>query len=103
MAVTITVDDLENATDASTEEATRLLPVCSAIVTRYASGAPDAIHNEAVIRLAGYLRNQTPGLQVEKIGDLGVIQPSNQSLMLRHSGASGLLTPFRVRTCGPIG
>ena len=43
--------------------AARLGPVVAALVERYASGAPTAIKDEAVIRAAGWLHGNKPGLR----------------------------------------
>ena len=55
MAVTITAADLATAIGKKLEIATRLLPVASILVERYAPNAPTEIQNEAVIRTSGWL------------------------------------------------
>ena len=58
MAITLTSAALATAIKKPLEVAERLLPVASALVTRYGPLAPDAIQNEAVIRCSGWLANQ---------------------------------------------
>ena len=99
---------LANATSAlaaavgcSEAVAARLGPTAAALVERYASGGPTAIKDEAVIRAAGWLNGNKPGLR--KIG-AGVIdiEYSGEQSALRHSGAMALLSPWKVRRAGAI-
>lgn len=94
MAVNLTAEVLAHAiritstptTTLTTEQAvtvTRLLAASTAMVTNYAEDAPDAVANEAVIRLAGWLHDQPPGRQ--NADALGL------------SGARSMLGPWRVR------
>ena len=63
---------------------TRLLASSTASVDDYAPNAPEAIANEAVIRLAGWLYDAVPGrVSTDPMG---------------ASGARALLAPFRDRT-----
>lgn len=60
MAVTITASDLAGAirigsSPDETAQATRLLTYANEAVTLHAPDAPDTAHNEAAIRVAGYL------------------------------------------------
>ena len=55
MAVTIQADALATELNIPPTTAARLLPVATEMVTRYAPQAPDAMANEGVIRLAGYM------------------------------------------------
>ena len=100
MAVTITRDQLAVALRLATSDGTaaalpvgqletvaRILAVSTAMVEGYAS-APDAIHNEAVIRLSGYLYDVAPGA------------PSSVKSPLLHSQAASLLTRYRPRRLG---
>ena len=107
MAVTITAADLATAIGKKPEIATRLLPVSSILVERYAPNAPTEIQNEAVIRCSGWLANQPASAcsrdQVALPGGLGQIfafRPSTGAL--RGSGAMGLLSTFKVRRGGLI-
>ena len=64
MAVSLTVEQLLQAlrlgtSDQETDQAKRLLAYATEAVTRHVPGEiPDAISNEAVIRLSGYLFDQ---------------------------------------------
>ena len=99
MAVTLTVGDvavaIRAATDASNVPAPVaavlgfLVPAGSAIVLDYAPDAPDAIHNAALIRLAGWLYDADP-------------TDSRISNALEVSGASAMLSRWRVQRAGAI-
>ena len=68
----------------------RVLASATAIVERYAPDAPDAIHDEAAIRLAGFLYDAPPGA-------------SNRFTNPFHdSGAQALLAHYRVLTAYKI-
>ena len=90
MAVTITARELSNALRADPDnpgtfpQIERLLPVATAIVETYSNDAPDAVQNEAVVRLAGYLYDQP-------------FAPQGQtySNALRNSGAAAILALYR--------
>ena len=65
MAVTLTLEQVAGAIrvetpleEPDTSIVTRLLAVGTELVTEFAPDAPDAVQNEAVIRLAGYLYDQ---------------------------------------------
>ena len=61
-----------------------------ALVERYAPDAPPAVQNEAAIRS-------------EVTGDVRTTFDGARSLgALRHSGAMGLLSPWKVRRAGAI-
>ena len=103
MAVTLTADVLAGAIGADRETADRLLPVASALVERHAPNAPEAVQNEAAIRCAGWLA-QAPssGLRHYQIGAaISTFTPSMTSAV-RHSGAAGLLSPWKVRRAGAV-
>ena len=104
MAVTIDAATLAAATGIDATDAERLLATASALVTKYGADAPDAIDNEAVIRVAGYLQSQPKAaLRAESVGPIETqYAPSRQSA-LRHSGAMSLLSPFKVRRGGLVG
>ena len=110
MAVTITQDELitalagdamrigtlfAEAYAAASVAGRRTFPVVAALVDRYAPDAPDAISNEAAIRVAGYLAYQPPDArQSEQYSVLGVqfsIRHNPRQLSaLRDSGAMAL-------------
>ena len=96
MAVDLTVAQLSNAlrlgdTAEELEIVTRLLGVASALVSVYAPNAPDAIANEAAVRLAGYLFDQ-PTAPAR----------SSHANALRNSGAAALLASWRVQRATPL-
>ena len=91
MAVTITAVELRAAlrlgdTPEETTEATRLLATATELVTNHAPDAPDAVANEAVVRLAGYLFDQPFSPSTERYANA-----------FRNSGAASLLVRYRVR------
>ena len=69
----------------------RIAATARAMVERYASDAPDAIHDEAYVRLAGWLFDVDPS----------GASPGGPSA-LRASGAAALLAPYRNRRGGLI-
>ena len=101
MAVTLTVTALAAAirvgdTAEETGQVTRLLSYSTQAVARHLDTAyattPEAVVNEAVIRLAAYLYDQPHagrGLQY--------------SASLRNSGAATMLLPYRVHRAGIVG
>ena len=101
MALTLTVQELSSAIrlgDSAEElaEATRLLAyVTAAISTHLADAyedAPEAVVNEAAIRLAGYLFDQPNAGRGLSFANAG-----------RNSGAWAILLPFRVHRAGSTG
>ena len=97
MAVTLTAAELAAAlrmgdSAEETAEATRLLGYATGAVTKHADAAPDTAHNEAAIRLAGYLYDQPFAPR----GD-------GYAASLRNSGAASILLPYRVRRAGTVG
>ena len=96
MAVTIALLDLPDAIriGSSTEEvaaATRLLATASAMVLKWAPDAPDAIHNEAVVRLSAWMFDVGGGSGLEQMG-------AKYSRPMTSSGAAHLLAPWRAHT-----
>ncbi len=93
MAVTVTQAELSAAlrlgdSTEETAEVTRLLSYATLAVAKYAD-APDAIANEAAIRLAGYLYDQPNAGRGVAFANA-----------LRNSGAAGILLPYRVHRAG---
>ena len=78
----------------------------SAMVEKYAPGAPQAVKDEAVIRMAGYLAQADfGGFRSEGQGVGGTPGPeyvTNHAPAFRNCGAAMLLTPWRVRRAGVI-
>ena len=96
MAVTLTVPELLAAlrlgeTEAETEQATRLLAYATVAVEKHVPEAPDAVHNEAVIRLSGYLFDQP-------FSTRGAAFTNS----IRNSGASAILLPYRIHRAGSV-
>lgn len=96
MAVTLTVQQLSyqlrlvaDTTDTVEEPQlsvlTGLLDTATALVNRYAPHAPDAVHNEAATRLAGFLYDVPPG------------QAGRMQNPIRDSGAMALLSSYRIQ------
>ena len=72
-------------------EADRLLAYASATVVKHAPDAVDVAHNEAVVRLAGYLFDQPNAGR-------GVVHAD----ALRNSGARSILLPYRTHRAGAV-
>ena len=94
MVVTLTIAELTAAmrlSDSPEElaEATRLLAYATEAVTQHVPTAPDAVHNEAVRRLAGYLYDQPEAARGDAYANA-----------LRNSGAARMLLPYRVHRAG---
>ncbi len=98
MAVTLNEAELAAAINGKPAVASRLLPVVTELVERYAPDAPDSIQNEAAIRAAGWLADMTPNLNI-KTGSITIRKTrfKGESSALAHSGAAGLLSSWRVR------
>lgn len=100
-ATTCIRDALGVGTD---DEAQRLAAAASALVERYAPGAPQALRNEAVIRCAGWLREAPSGpVRSEATGEIRTsFDRESARSALRGSGAMSLLTTWKVRRAGAI-
>ena len=74
-------------------------------VRTYAPSAPEQIHREAIVRLAGYLWGSDFGGIVSEtsVADAKVEYVVNHGNAFRNSGAAGLLSSWRVRRAGAIG
>ena len=70
----------------------RIEATAKALVVDYAPDAPDAIHNESFVRLAGWLYDADPSGS----------SPGGPAA-LRASGAMSLLRLYKVRRAGLIG
>lgn len=97
MAVTISrqelqhalrVEGADSATSAESIEVARILASTTVLVERHAPDAPDAIHNECVVRASGWLFDLNPA-QRTAAGDV-----------LRQSGGLALMLPWRVHRAG---
>ena len=94
MSVTITAAALAAAIRAGessdeTAEVTRLLAYATEAVERYAPDAPDTVHNEATVRLSGYLYDQ-PNTSAR----------AGYADALHNSGAASMLSVYRVHRAG---
>ena len=69
----------------------RIAATATAMVEQYAPDAPDTIHNESFVRLAGWLFDSDPSGAT----------PGGPAAM-RASGAASLLSPYKVRRGGLI-
>ena len=92
MAVTLTVTQLAEAirvgtTAEETAQVTRLLAVATQLVTDFTDTAPDVLHNEAVVRIAGYLYDAPT---------------TAYGAALTNSGAAALLIKYRAQRAGRI-
>lgn len=102
--VTLTIDELADATTMSAADARRLLGVAARVVCDYAPAAPTPLLNEAVIRFAGYLHGSDyGGVRREQIGPKEVEYVANHAAAFRNSGAAALLTRYKVRRAGAVG
>ena len=94
MAVTMTAGELVaalrlNNTPEEQAEVTRLLAFASEAVVKHAPTAPDATHNEAARRLAGYLFDMPEAGRGDAYANA-----------MRNSGAARMLLPYRVHRAG---
>ena len=71
-------------------EAERLLPVCRAIVEKYAPDAPEAVGNEAIIRICGYFAEARFG---------GFIVSNQTKIPLHQVARGGLQKQRRSSAC----
>ena len=97
MAVTLTAAQLAAAlrlgdSTEETAEAIRLLDYTRRAVFKHAPEATDTIHNEAAIRLAGYLFDQPNAGRGMSFAHAG-----------RFSGAWAILLPYRIHRAGSAG
>ena len=103
MAVTILAADVAAAAQLDEPTGTRLLAVATALVERFAPDAPEAIQNEAAIRVCGWLAHTAPGSIAQvTTGPRTTEYAVGQKGALRHSGAMSLLSPWKVRRAGAI-
>ena len=80
--------------------ALRLFNIAKGLVERYAPTCPDDVHNEALLRTAGYLHADDPALRVlrsVKVPDALEVEPRAPGSAVRLSGAGALMSPWRVR------
>lgn len=101
MAVTLNEGDVATELSVSTETASRYFSVAREMIRRYvgASAVPDAIENEAVLRVVGYLNQSShnPALVSQRVDDLSVRFTPRLTGILTRSGAEALLSSFVTR------
>ena len=103
MPVTIDADTLVTALGVDLPTATRLLAVASAVVNDYAPAAPDAILDEAVRMISGWILGKSRGsIRAESAGPFRISYNTMQQSPLRHSGAMALLTPYKTHRAAVI-
>ncbi len=89
--------------ESNQDRAERILSVVSDIVDDYAPEAPEAVANEAAIRLGGYLAQADYGtIRDESLGPHSVTYQTNHAMLFRTSGAMALLTRYRERRAAVI-
>ena len=100
MAITLTLPELRAAlrlgdSVAENAEAQRLLTYATETITRHLGNSftdtPDAIVNEAAVRVAGYLYDRPLAPRGAGYGNA-----------LRNSGAASALLPWRVHRAGAV-
>ena len=97
MAVTVDDAALAAATGLPAATAERLLPVVTEMIERYAPAAPEAVQNEAAIRVSGWLADSpASGLYEAEVGERSfrLARPTLTGA-LRSSGAMALLRPYK--------
>ena len=97
---------LAAAVGSSESVAERLGPVGAALVEAEASGAPQEIKDESVVRCCGWMFQSTPGLSDSKLsaGPVDIVRTFSPGYSaLRHSGSMALLSPWKIRRAGRIG
>ena len=85
-------DGVTEPTGAVAVVLSRIGAAATAMVERYAPNAPDAIHDEAYVRVVGWLYDSDP-----------TGASPGGPVALRSSGAASLLGPYKVRRGGLIG
>ena len=103
-ALGIAVADATDKTDPGIVEATRLLAIGKALVCAYLRGGdcPDVIRDEAVIRVAGHVKDRrTFGIQEGRLKPGAAVQMDLSPAAagsVRQSGAGALLAPWVRRS-----
>ena len=105
-ALKLAVQELASATGLEGHAlASRFGPVAGELIQRYAPGAPQAVKNEAVVRVIGWISEQ-PAFALRRTeneeGQEVEYQTAQNMSALRHSGAMALLTSWKIRRGGAI-
>ena len=108
MAVTLDAAVLAKAIGAKLpadqEAVERLRAVAGQAVEDYAPDAPEALQNEACLRISGYwFGSDFGGIERESLGPQDFTYARNHADAFRRSGAAMLLTRYRVRRAGLAG
>ena len=99
----ISAGELAPLIDVDATRAGHLLAAAWPMVERYAPLAPDGVLREAVVRCAGYLKEQpAASIRSESVGDLSTGYAPTHLSALRNSGAMALLTSWKIRRGGAI-
>ena len=109
MAVTITAQEVQDELSQTSAAPLNLkfqrrFDVAREAVQKYVGtdGAPDAVMNESVLRVVGYL-NESPNAAVSSYsGAVATSFMPGARAALRYSGAMSLLSPYRIRRGGVI-
>ena len=105
MAVSVTLPQVREVVETGMPDQalSRVLATATAQVERYAPDAPEGLQNEAAIRIVGYLVEQpASALRSREIGQLKEAYAVTHVNSLYHSGAAGLLAPWRVHRAGAV-
>ena len=106
-AITMTIAQVRFATGIGTltdTDATRLGSMAAELVERYASSAPDGVKLEAAMRCVGWWAQSAAfPVSSRSFGTAGSVDYALTRLNpLLHSGASMILTPWRIHTMGVV-
>ena len=105
MAVTLTVAQFKDRANSGNPDSilNPILEAAKVLVERYAPEAPEAVQNEATVRLASWLE---PPPSSEPVTEVGEVKQSadgrNYRLGFHRSGAQDLLSPWRVIGSGTV-
>ena len=97
----LTADDLRERlripTDVPIAQVEALLEAANALVERFASAAPTAVKGEAIVRVAGWMKQAPSGdVMLSGVSDITLEwKPTASRNVMRSSGAAGLLAPWR--------
>ena len=94
----VMADDLASSLGVPLAEATRYLAVSTALIEKYAPGAPQDVKDEATIRTSTYLHQQpAASIKSDSAGPFTVAYNPMSLSPLRASGSMALLTPWKIR------
>ena len=105
MAVTLSLAQLREDVETGLPDAAlqRHLDAASRLIQDYAPDAPDALQNEAAIRLVSWLVDQPrASVRSEHVGEYKAEYAPSMNNALLHSGASPLLARYSERRLGVL-